>query len=199
MTKLVILDRDGTVNFDSPDYIRKVEDFVPIPGSLEAIGRLCQAGYQVAIATNQSGLGRGYFDMVTLVAMHQKLNALLAPLGGKISYFAVCPHRPEADCVCRKPRPGLLDQIAKHFNVSLKFVPIIGDSRRDLEAAVTVGGRGILVRTGNGADAAAALAVSAPPKGGGRFEVYDDLAQAVDTLLREHVAEAGDRDGTPAE
>ena len=191
MTKLVILDRDGTVNFDSPDYVRTVEDFVPLPGALEAIARLCKAGYQVAIATNQSGLGRGYFDMVTLVAMHQKLNSLLAPLGGKVSYFAVCPHRPEADCVCRKPRPGLLDQIAKHFNVSLKFVPIIGDSRRDLEAALTVGGRGILVRTGNGADAAVAL--------GNTVEVYDDLAAAVDTLLREDVAEAGDLDESTAE
>jgi len=190
MSKLVILDRDGTVNFDSPDYIRTVDELVPIPGSLEAIARLCKAGYQVAIATNQSGLGRGYFDMVTLVAMHQKLNSLLAPLGGKISYFAVCPHRPDADCVCRKPRPGLLDQIAKHFNVSLKFVPIIGDSRRDLEAALTVGGRGILVRTGNGADAAVAL--------GPNVEVYDDLAAAADTLLREDMAAVED-DEKPVE
>jgi D-glycero-D-manno-heptose 1,7-bisphosphate phosphatase len=184
VSKLVILDRDGTVNFDSPDYVRTVEGFVPIPGSLEAIARLCRAGYQVAIATNQSGLGRGYFDMVTLVAMHQKLNNLLAPLGGRIAHFAVCPHRPDADCVCRKPRPGLLDQIAKHFGISLKLVPIIGDSRRDLEAATTVGGRGILVRTGNGADAAAAL--------GDAVEVYDDLAAAVDALLREDVAAVDD-------
>ena len=99
--------------------------------------------------------------------------------------------------MCRKPRPGLLDQIAKHFNVSLRSVPIIGDSRRDLEAAVTVGGRAILVRTGNGADAAAALAASAPPQGGGRFEVYDDLAAAVDALLRETTAAADDE--PPAE
>lgn len=173
--KLVILDRDGTINFDSPEYVRSAAALEPIPGSLDAIARLTRAGWTVAVATNQSGLARGYFDHASLDAMHDKLNALLAPLGGRIDRFEVCPHHPDYGCACRKPRPGLLDALGRHYKVSLEGVPVVGDSRRDLEAARAVGARPILVRTGNGADAAIALA--------GQIEVHADLAAVADALL----------------
>ena len=173
--KLVVLDRDGTINFDAPDYIRSAAALEPIPGSLDAIARLNRAGFTVAVATNQSGLARGYFDNATLDAMHAKLNALLAPLGGHIDRFEICPHQPDYGCACRKPRPGLLESLGRHYKTSLEGVPVIGDSRRDLEAARAVGARPILVRTGNGADAAAAL--------GGQAESYADLAAAATALI----------------
>jgi len=175
--KLVVLDRDGTINEDSADYVRTPAALRPIPGSLEAIGRLTRGGWTVAVATNQSGLARGYFDTATLDAMHARLDALLAPHGGRIDHYAICPHGPETGCACRKPKPGLLDAIGQRYRMSLAGVPVIGDSRRDLEAARAVGGRPILVRTGNGSDAAAAL--------GAAVESYADLAAAVDALLAE--------------
>lgn len=182
--KLVVLDRDGTINFDSPEYIRSAAALEPIPGSLDAIARLNRAGFTVAVATNQSGLARGYFDHASLDAMHDKLNALLAPLGGRIDRFEVCPHHPDYGCNCRKPRPGLLDALARHYKVSMEGVPVIGDSRRDLEAARAVGARPILVRTGNGDDAAAAL--------GHHVEEYADLAAATTALIEGRAAgEAG--------
>jgi len=176
--RLVILDRDGVINFDSDDYIRTVEDWRPIPGSLEAIVRLKRAGWTVAVASNQSGLARGYFDQATLEAMHAKLARLLAEVGGAVDLIVICPHGPEAGCDCRKPLPGLYRQIGAHFGVDLAGVPVIGDSTRDLEAAVAVGARPILVRTGKGERS---LAKGGLPAG---TDVYGDLAEAASALLQ---------------
>ena len=175
--KLIILDRDGVINQDSDDYIKLVDEFIPLPGSLEAIAQLNQAGYTVAVATNQSGIARGFYDVDTLVAMHNKLAGLLTPLGGHIDYIAYCPHGPDDNCDCRKPKPGMYHQIAKHFDTSLEQVPIIGDSLRDLQAAQQVNASPILVRTGKGDRTMS--------KGTGLegIPIYDNLAAAVDDLL----------------
>jgi D-glycero-D-manno-heptose 1,7-bisphosphate phosphatase len=175
--KLIILDRDGVINEDSDDYIKSPEEFIPLPGSLEAIARLNQAGYRVAIATNQSGIGRGYFDLDTLDRMHAKLRRHLTAVGGQIEAIAYCPHPPEANCDCRKPRPGLLIDIAQRLGIGLGDVPVIGDSLRDLEAARAVGASPILVRTGKGER------TLAKGEGLAHIPVYDDLAAAVDALL----------------
>ena len=175
--KLIILDRDGVINQDSEEFIKSVEEFIPLPGSLEAIARLKQAGYTIAVATNQSGIARGYYDEATLAAMHDKLAHLLDEQGGEIDYIAYCPHGPDDDCACRKPLPGLLNEIGKHFNVELTNVPIIGDSLRDIQAARSVGAFPILVKTGKGENTLANEdQISNIP-------VYADLAAAVDALL----------------
>ncbi len=148
--KLIILDRDGVINQDSDDYIKSADEFIPLPGSLEAIARLKQAGYTIAIATNQSGIARGFYDEATLAAMHDKLAHLLDERGGEIDYIAYCPHGPDDDCNCRKPLPGLLTEIGNHFGIELTNVPIIGDSLRDIQAARSVGAFPILVKTGKG-------------------------------------------------
>lgn len=177
--KLIILDRDGVINQDSDDFIKSPEEFIPLPGSLEAIARLSQAGYRVAVATNQSGIGRGYFDLATLDAMHEKLRRLLAEHGGNIEIIAFCPHTPDEGCDCRKPKPGMYIEIAERLETSLDDIPIIGDSLRDLQAAQAVGARPILVRTGKGERTIA--------KGEGldAISIFDDLADAVDALLEE--------------
>ncbi len=176
--KLIILDRDGVINEDSDAYIKSPEEFIPLPGSLEAIARLKQAGYTVAIATNQSGIARGYYDETTLAAMHEKLARLLAQHGGAIDYIAYCPHGPDDHCSCRKPLPGLLNEISEHFKTDLDNVPMIGDSLRDIQAARSVGGDPVLVQTGKGArtlDTASAELQHVP--------VYANLAKAVDAIL----------------
>lgn len=175
--KLIILDRDGVVNFDSDDYIKSVDEFVPIPGSLEAIARLNQAGYTVYIATNQSGVGRGYYDLATLNAMHEKLAKLLKEHDGHVDGIVYCPHTPEDHCDCRKPQPGMYYQIAELTGCDLKDVPVVGDSLRDLEAAQTVGAKPHLVRTGKGERTIA--------KGNGLdgIPIYNDLADFVNQLL----------------
>lgn len=178
--KLIILDRDGVINQDSDDYIKSPEEFVPLPGSLEAIARLKQAGWTVAVATNQSGIGRGYYDEATLAAMHAKLEKLLAEHGGAVDYIAWCPHTPDDGCDCRKPRTGLYERIAARFGVSLEGVPVIGDSFRDLQAALAVGARPILVRTGKGERTLAAHAADLEG-----IPVHADLAAAVTALLNE--------------
>ncbi len=175
--KLIILDRDGVINQDSDAFIKSVEEFIPLPGSLEAIARLKQAGFTVAIATNQSGIARGYFDEATLAAMHDKLAHLLDEQGGEIDYIAYCPHGPNDNCECRKPLPGLLNEISEHFDVDLANVPMIGDSLRDIEAARSVGGSAILVKTGKGKRTLANLAQIKD------IPVYADLAAAVDAIL----------------
>ena len=177
--KLVILDRDGVINEDSDAFIRTVDEFVPLPGSLGAIKRLKQAGYQVTVATNQSGISRGYLNLNTLHAMHDKLNVLLDELDTKIDGVFYCPHGPDDDCDCRKPKPGLYLQISQKFNVSLEGVPVIGDSLRDLEAARAVGAEPILVRTGKG------LRTIAAGKGLEGVPVFENLSEAVDALLKE--------------
>lgn len=175
--KLVILDRDGVINQDSATYIKSPREWRPISGSLEAIARLNHAGYRVVVASNQSGIGRGLFSIETLHQIHDKMRAELLAAGGQVDAIFFCPHRPEDGCRCRKPRPGLLQDIAARLRVSLEGVPVVGDSARDLEAALAVGARPILVRTGKGADTERARPDLAD------IAVYDRLAAAVDALL----------------
>ena len=174
---LVILDRDGVINEDSDAYIKSPAEWIPIPGSLEAIARLNHAGFRAVVATNQSGVGRGLFGMGELNAIHQKLHAALARLGGQLDGIYFCPHAPDEGCRCRKPRPGLLEEIAARHGIELTGVAAIGDSLRDLEAARAVGATPILVRTGKGQAAEAQV-----PNSWG-VAVYDDLAQAAQMLV----------------
>ena len=148
--KLVVLDRDGTINQDSEQFIKSPDEWRPIPGSLEAIARLNHAGYRVVVATNQSGIGRGLFEMGTLNAIHEKMHRALAHVGGRIDAIFYCPHTADASCDCRKPRPGLLREVARRFSVDLTGIPVIGDGLRDLEAAEAVGAQPMLVLTGKG-------------------------------------------------
>jgi D-glycero-D-manno-heptose 1,7-bisphosphate phosphatase len=148
--KLVILDRDGVINFDSDAYIKSPDEWKPIPGSLDAIARLTQAGYHVAVATNQAGVGRGLFEMATLNAIHDKMHRAVGQAGGRIDAVFYCPHPQEANCGCRKPKPGLYEEIGRRFGTSLKGIPCIGDAQRDLEAAAAAGGQPMLVLTGKG-------------------------------------------------
>ena len=148
--KLVILDRDGVINLDSKQFIKSPAEWRPIPGSLEAIARLNQAGYRVVVATNQSGVGRGLFDMDTLNAIHDKMHRAVLAAGGRIDAIFYCPHAIEAGCHCRKPQTGMFERIAGCFNIELAGTPAIGDSLRDLQAAVAAGSRPILVLTGKG-------------------------------------------------
>lgn len=173
-----MLDRDGVINEDSDAFIKSAAEWQPLPGALEAIARLSAAGYQMVIFTNQSGLARGLFDPAALEAIHAKLLAAVEGAGGKIGGIFVCPHGPDDSCDCRKPLPGLLHQIESALGVSLQGVPVVGDARRDLEAAVAVGARPLLVRTGKGERALAERL----PAG---TEVFDDLAAVAAALLGE--------------
>jgi D-glycero-D-manno-heptose 1,7-bisphosphate phosphatase len=148
--KLVILDRDGVINYDSDQYIKSPEEWKPIPGSLAAIARLNQAGYRVVVASNQSGVGRGLFETDTLMAIHDKMLKALAQVGGRIDAIFFCPHTNGDNCECRKPKAGMYKEIAARFNADLAGVPAIGDSMRDLQAAAAVGAQPILVLTGKG-------------------------------------------------
>jgi D-glycero-D-manno-heptose 1,7-bisphosphate phosphatase len=148
--KLVILDRDGVINHDSDQYIKSPDEWRPIPGSLAAIARLNQAGYRVVVATNQSGVGRGLFETDTLLAIHDKMLKALTQVGGRVDAIFFCPHTNDDKCDCRKPKPGLFKEIAGRFNADLTGVPAIGDSLRDLQAAVAVGAQPMLVLTGKG-------------------------------------------------
>lgn len=145
---LIILDRDGVINYDSPEYIKSPAEWVPIPGSLQAIADLNRAGYQIAVATNQSGIARGLYDIATLAAIHARMCSELAALGGSIAKIAYCPHHPQDLCACRKPKPGLLLQIAEHFGCSLHNVPFIGDQLTDVAAAQHVDAQAILITRG---------------------------------------------------
>lgn len=176
--KLIILDRDGVINEDSDDYIKSPEEFIPIPGALAAIARLKQAGYMVVVATNQSGVGRRLFDIGTLNAIHEKLCRELTLYGGSLDGIFYCPHSPEQDCECRKPKPGLLREIAARFKADLNGVPSIGDSFRDIEAARQMGAIPMLVKTGKGMHT---LEHHATELHG--IAVFDDLARAVDALV----------------
>ena len=149
--KLVILDRDGTINEDRDDFVKSPAEWVPIAGSLEAIARLNHAGWHTVVATNQSGLARGLFDASALNAVHIKMNQALAKVGGRIDAVFFCPHGPSEGCRCRKPLPGLFEMIAERYGVELTDVPLVGDSLRDLEAGTAVGCQPHLVRTGKGA------------------------------------------------
>jgi D-glycero-D-manno-heptose 1,7-bisphosphate phosphatase len=148
--KLIVLDRDGVINYDSEQFIKSPDEWRPIPGSLEAISRLNHAGFRVVIATNQSGLGRGLFDMATLIAINDKMHKALAQIGGRIDAVFYCPHTADSACECRKPKPGMLIEIGNRFGVELTGVPCVGDSVRDLQAAAAVEAQPILVLTGKG-------------------------------------------------
>lgn len=174
----MILDRDGVINRESREFVKSADEWLPLPGSIGAIAALSNAGYTVTVASNQSGLARGLFDADALQSMHDKLHGLVAAQGGHIDRIVVCPHGPDDNCDCRKPRPGLLLQLGEHYGVALSGVPVIGDSLRDLEAAIVAGARPILVRTGNGREAERQLV--------GVFagvEVFDDLAAAAAALV----------------
>jgi D-glycero-D-manno-heptose 1,7-bisphosphate phosphatase len=177
--KLIILDRDGVINHDSEDFIKSPAEWIPIPGSLEAIARLNQAGYRVVVATNQSGIARGLFDVATLNAIHQKLHNAAQQAGADIDAIFYCPHAADDNCDCRKPKPGMLQTIASRFNTSLKGVPNVGDSLRDLQAGYGMDCVPYLVLTGKGQRT---LEKGGLPPG---TVVYPDLASVVDSLLKD--------------
>lgn len=176
----IILDRDGVINFESKDYIKTPEEWLPIPGSLQAIGLLTKAGYTIAVATNQSGVGRGFYTEAELALIHQKMSDSLAKLGGKVDKVFYCPHLPDDHCSCRKPGIGLFEQIADYYQLDLRGIIAIGDSLRDIKAALKVGCEPILVLTGNGEQTLLnnrELADEVP--------VFPDLLSAVQKLLQE--------------
>src|SRR5512146_214753 len=175
--KLIILDRDGVINYDSDQFIKSPEEWRPIPGSLEAIARLTQADYRVVVATNQSGIGRGLFDMPTLNAIHDKMHKACAQAGGRLAAVFFCPQAADTNCNCRKPKSGMIEEIAQRYNISLQGVPSVGDSLRDLEASARLGAQPILVLTGKGTKTQAKGGL---PEG---TLVYPDLAAAVATLV----------------
>ena len=148
--KLIILDRDGVINYDSDQFIKSPDEWRPIPGSLEAIARLNHAGFRVVVATNQSGLGRGLFDMATLIAINDKMYKTLAQVGGRIDAVFYCPHAADSACDCRKPKPGMFTEIGHRFGGELTGVPCVGDSVRDLQAAAAIEAQPILVLSGKG-------------------------------------------------
>ena len=148
--KLVILDRDGTINHDSEQFIKSPNEWRPLEGSLEGIARLAQANYRIVVATNQSGIARGLFDTATLVAIHDTLQRAVMQAGGRIDAFFFCPHSADSACACRKPQPGMLLEVARRFNISLKDTYMVGDALRDVEAAAAAGAKPVLVLTGRG-------------------------------------------------
>ena len=175
--KLIILDRDGVINHDSPDFIKSPAEWIPIPGSLEAIARLNQAGYRVVIASNQSGIARELFDITTLNAIHQKLHASAQLVGADIDAIFFCPHAASDNCDCRKPKAGMFEEISKRYKLSLKGVPTVGDSLRDLQAGAAVGCKPMLVLTGKGVKTQADGNL---PQG---TVIFHNLAEAVDSIL----------------
>ncbi len=174
--KLIVLDRDGVINHDSDAFIKSPAEWRPITGSLNAIARLNQAGFHVIVATNQSGIGRGFFDMTTLNAIHDKMHKALAQAGGRIDAVYFCPHAAADNCHCRKPKPGMLEDIAHRLNTPMAAVPVVGDGLRDLQAAAAVGAQPVLVLTGNGKKTQRDGGL--PPG----TRVFADLAAAVDAL-----------------
>jgi len=175
--KLIVLDRDGVINHDSDQFIKSPDEWRPIPCILEAIARLNHAGFRVVVATNQSGVGRGLLDIGTLNAIHEKLHKALGQVGGRLDAIFYCPHTGDSHCECRKPRPGMLEEIGRRFNVDMAGVPCVGDSERDLLAAQTVGAQPMLVLTGKGE---MTLRQGKFPK---NTVIFPDLAFAVSALL----------------
>lgn len=183
MEKWLILDRDGVINYDSDHFIKSPEEWRPLPGSLEAIAALNNAGYRIVVISNQSGLARGLFNSDTLETIHQKFRTLLDNKGGRVERIYFCPHGPDDQCTCRKPLPGLFNQFAEDFNIELEGIYAVGDSIRDLEAAYSAGANSVLVRTGKGEKSAQSL--RALPEGSplSCVPVYNDLTSFVDHLL----------------
>ena len=185
--KLIILDRDGTINADSDDFVKTPEEWLPLPGALEAIARLNHDGWRVVIASNQSGLGRGLFDVASLNAIQTKMHKMLAAVGGRVDAVFYCPHSPEESCNCRKPLPGLFEQIGARFGIPLKGVPTAGDSLRDLQAGAAAGCEPHLVLTGK----SAVFRDGGQPDGlpaGTRLHV--DLSAFVDFVIERGVSRA---------
>ena len=178
--KLVILDRDGTINADSLEYIKTPDEWMPLPGALEAIARLNHAGWHVVVASNQSGLGRGLFDVASLNAIHAKLHKALAAVGGRIDAVFYCPHAPDDKCHCRKPEPGLFEQIGERYGIDLKGVPVVGDALRDVVAGAAAGCLPHLVLTGHGSQYAGRALPDTFPAG---TRVHADLSGFADWLL----------------
>lgn len=174
--KLLILDRDGVINQDSDAYIKTLDEWIPIPGSIEAIAQLSKAGWTVAVATNQSGIARGYYPESTLDAMHARLRELVGALGGEVGLIVHCPHGPDEGCDCRKPKPGMLQQIARHYDVDLTGIWFVGDSKGDLDAARTVDAQPVLVRSGKGEKT---LSKGVPEN----TLIFDDLAAVARALI----------------
>jgi D-glycero-D-manno-heptose 1,7-bisphosphate phosphatase len=174
--KLVILDRDGTINHDSEHFIKSPAEWRPIAGSLEAIARLTQAGLRIVVATNQSGIARGLLDTATLISIHDTLQRAAAQAGGRIDAFFFCPHAADSACKCRKPQPGMLLEVARRFNISLENTYMVGDALRDVQAAAAAGARPVLVLTGRGRQT---LEAGGLPPG---TEVFDDLAAFAERL-----------------
>lgn len=177
---LLILDRDGVINRDSSAFVKSADEWLPLPGSIEAIAMLNRAGFTIAVASNQSGLARGLFGRNALRSMHRKLRRLVAAEGGHIDRIVVCPHGPDDGCACRKPKPGLLQRLGRYYDTGLAGVPVIGDSMRDLQAAASGGARPILVRSGNGRKTEAGLESEFVD-----IEIFDDLAAAAAALVKE--------------
>jgi len=175
--KLIILDRDGVINHDSDQFIKHPDEWKPIPGSLEAIARLTREGWRVAVATNQSGLARGLFEMATLNAIHAKMHKAAMGAGGRIEAVFYCAHSAEMDCACRKPKAGMYLEIAARYGCDLNAVPVIGDSLRDMVSAYSVDAQPILVKTGKGVKT---LAAGGLPK---NTLVFENLSEAVNQLL----------------
>ncbi len=175
-----MLDRDGVINHDSDAFIKSPDEWLPLDGSLEAINLLSRNGFTIAVASNQSGVGRGLFDRQALRRIHRKMRRVVQKAGGSIDRIVCCPHTPADACDCRKPAPGLLMRLARHYRVSLEGVPVVGDAERDLLAAEAVGARPILVLSGKGR-----AALAARKRCGKHVEHYGDLLSAAKSLLRE--------------
>lgn len=176
--KLVILDRDGVINVDSDNFIKRPEEWKAIPGSLDAVARLNHAGFHVVVATNQSGIGRGLFDMTMLNAINEKMIHALAQIGGRIDAVFYCPHAAEADCSCRKPKTGMFEEIGQRFNAPIQGIPSVGDSLRDLQASANVGAQPMLVLTGKGEKT---LAQGGLPEG---TRVFPNLSAAAKAIIQ---------------
>jgi D-glycero-D-manno-heptose 1,7-bisphosphate phosphatase len=179
--KLVILDRNGSINLHRDDFVKSEVEWTPLPRALEAVAKLNHAGWHVVIASNQSGLGRGLFDVASLNAMHAKMHKMLAAVGGRVDAIFYCPHSPDENCGCRKPKPGLFHQIGERYGIDLANVPTAGDSLRDLQAGAAAGCEPHLLLTGVGAVSRSADALPAEYPAGTR--VHDDLAAFVEFLL----------------
>lgn len=178
--KLIVVDRDGVINEDSDDYIKSPDEWVPVPGSLEAIARLNRAGFIVTVATNQSGLSRGYFDLETLSAIHRKMESMLFEHGGRVDAVFYCPHGPKDNCECRKPRPGMLNEIGNRFQANMKDVMFVGDTISDIRAAKAANALPVLVRSGKGSNTEHSLSEN----GFKDVPVYENLFDVVGSILR---------------
>ena len=175
--KLVLLDRDGVINEDSTEYIKSASEWKAIPGSLEAIARLCQNGYRIIVISNQAGLARKKLDIIDLNDIHRKMLDHLAQFGGTIDAFFFCPHDPKEHCDCRKPKAGLLKEISERLHIPMDDVPFVGDKMSDIQAAIEVGARPILVKTGYGEETQKNEELP------GDIHIFANLAEVADYLI----------------